>query len=278
MTRFKAGEVVDVQIRGARISGQYVDEAGWVEINNHLVQLPFDAASVTVVRRAPREWPPNPGELWADGEGMEFFAIATAGAASSLLGEPWMVGGAGVDSMYASELLARRGPLRRLYPPVETPPDDRDDEVEQRRVASVLAVLADGVDAGLPAFYAVTFTADLVRVQMSGPGRRDEVDPWVAHVDPTVRAAVTDPDWRDSGRDRYAGTVEVDGQTIEFWTTVQREHPAWLAQAGLAVVAGPGPLAEVLPEALAVLSGRTLDPDGDPALPAPSAAEAEAAG
>ena len=71
MTTYQLGEIVDITIKGVRVTevataadGHLVmaAETGLVGLNVY----PDDPA-VTVTRVAPPDWPPRPGDLWRDG-------------------------------------------------------------------------------------------------------------------------------------------------------------------------------------------------------------------
>ena len=77
MSAFQPGEIVDVQIKGG-----IVDHSGdpghlrvslpdrWSDI---ILEFPL-RPGVTVERVAPANWPPQPGDVWREGDGTEYFA------------------------------------------------------------------------------------------------------------------------------------------------------------------------------------------------------------
>lgn len=78
MSEFKSGDVVDITIKGVRINE--VDQHGCISIiakdcfdgQPASWRLPPQAA---VVRVAPAEWPPKPGDKWRDRHGSAWFAF-----------------------------------------------------------------------------------------------------------------------------------------------------------------------------------------------------------
>lgn len=85
MTTFSVGEVVDISIRGARVVNTYPEHHSGVQVANTLV-VKYGADStrslavntlnpeVTVTRVAPKEWPPQPGDVWRNEHGVKLFA------------------------------------------------------------------------------------------------------------------------------------------------------------------------------------------------------------
>lgn len=82
MTEFKAGEIVDITIKGVRIDDVNTD--GTVNI----IAEHSDGGPATwgmppqalVERVAPAGWPPQPGDLWRDRVGEPWFAFNDKGA------------------------------------------------------------------------------------------------------------------------------------------------------------------------------------------------------
>lgn len=82
---FKAGELVDLTIRGAKVVNSYPIHAdGKTDVivlaeygqgDHRNVSVNLSAASVTVERVAPAEWPPQPGDLWRDKHDELWFAF-----------------------------------------------------------------------------------------------------------------------------------------------------------------------------------------------------------
>lgn len=87
MSDYQPGEIVNVEIEGARVVG--VGDAGLgpylriaVTVNGHEgvsgVLVAADGVTVTSVAPAtptlPAEWPPQPGDLWRDASGCLLFA------------------------------------------------------------------------------------------------------------------------------------------------------------------------------------------------------------
>jgi hypothetical protein len=77
---FKPGEIVDIEIKGARVQGDdgpdspqslYVSVGAGVEI-----PIPLGEEGVTFTRVAPAEWPPQVDDLWRDTRGIVWFGRA----------------------------------------------------------------------------------------------------------------------------------------------------------------------------------------------------------
>lgn len=78
---FRPGDLVNVTIRGARVVS---DDGFRLNVRYGIgpdgdfsgaVQLPSDAAGLSVDRSAPAEWPPIAGDLWRDRHGDLWFAF-----------------------------------------------------------------------------------------------------------------------------------------------------------------------------------------------------------
>lgn len=82
MTEVKPGEIVDITIKGVRVTEIHQNPEDLPEITVHLdceiggcpIRIPHHWPMVTVQRIAPAEWPPQPGDLWRDGGGDGWFA------------------------------------------------------------------------------------------------------------------------------------------------------------------------------------------------------------
>jgi hypothetical protein len=74
--RYAEGELIDVQIKGARVGA--INDSGMLVQLSDLIQvdlpLPLPNNGVTVTRVAPAEWPPLAGDLWANANGVKVFA------------------------------------------------------------------------------------------------------------------------------------------------------------------------------------------------------------
>jgi hypothetical protein len=74
--RYAEGELIDVQIKGARVDA--INDSGMLVQLSDLIQvdlpLPLPNNGVTVTRVAPAEWPPVAGDLWANANGVKVFA------------------------------------------------------------------------------------------------------------------------------------------------------------------------------------------------------------
>lgn len=277
-TVYRAGEVLDVTLRVRVVEDSNLHHCLNVTYRQpeHLnaspypLNLPLRSPDMTITRLAPAEWPPQPSELWAAGDGVELFA--TAGTRSD---EAWMVSGDAGRAGYASDMLAVYGPMRRVYPPVESAPAadvDQPDEPEQpdERAASaaLLRHIADGIDAGLPVPWTVSDRFDLyLYAPGSGAGPDTAaVDAWVAHIDPAGQATS-----REHGYDAklvWRGACEV-----KVWTPAPRPAAEDIPPSPPEEVAGlvaAGPATATWPEEAAYW---TEDADGDPVIPKATAPE-----
>lgn len=76
---FTPGDVVDITIKSAIISDRHdVTERVWFEVDEKPYYLPANSEFVAVVRIAPAEWPPQPGDLWRDNGDEVWFAVQLA--------------------------------------------------------------------------------------------------------------------------------------------------------------------------------------------------------
>lgn len=76
MTGYQPGEIVDITIRGARIEAEYEDGLTVDIAPENPSAMPVDlpwGPDLAVERRAPAEWPPQPGDLWRDRNGDLWF-------------------------------------------------------------------------------------------------------------------------------------------------------------------------------------------------------------
>jgi hypothetical protein len=72
--RFEPGELVNVQLRGVRYVGCDQDVCHGIETpDGNQWSMPLTAV---IERMAPPEWPPQPGDIWVDRNGNEWFAGA----------------------------------------------------------------------------------------------------------------------------------------------------------------------------------------------------------
>lgn len=79
MSGFQPGEVVDVTIKGARVTDWHpqIDELTVEydgDANSETTTFELSSDQVTVERVAPAEWPPRPGDLWHDRNRCPWFA------------------------------------------------------------------------------------------------------------------------------------------------------------------------------------------------------------
>lgn len=82
---YRVGEVVDIEIKGARIMAPKpgIDDVLTLGIAEsrpgvwHTIEIPKDASNaVTITRVWPADGPPRPGDLWRDRSGRSWFGIS----------------------------------------------------------------------------------------------------------------------------------------------------------------------------------------------------------
>lgn len=76
MSVFQLGEIVDIAIQGVRIHEQHPNGSVTISADAHdggPAHWPMPPEAV-IIRRAPAEWPPVPGDLWRDRNGAAWFA------------------------------------------------------------------------------------------------------------------------------------------------------------------------------------------------------------
>src|SRR5690606_14221389 len=87
---FKPGDIVDITIEGARvraIRGEDIVDPSYetegcvasVALTESVTVEVALTESVTIERVAPAEWPPRPGDLWRDRDGLPWFAVEHPG-------------------------------------------------------------------------------------------------------------------------------------------------------------------------------------------------------
>lgn len=113
--RFKAGEIVDITIKGVEITN--ADPFG-IDLNLgpdatasfYSTRLPTAPTSVTVHRASPFEWPPKDGDVWLDSDGDQWFGIR----AGHNDGKALLIDFDGNDK-HADEVLSLYGPLTLAF-------------------------------------------------------------------------------------------------------------------------------------------------------------------
>ena len=74
MSTYQPGEVVDIAIKGARVGHPAAN--GFLNVFVDGVPHTIDLVdAVTVERRAPADWPPRPGDIWAGPANERWFAV-----------------------------------------------------------------------------------------------------------------------------------------------------------------------------------------------------------
>ena len=116
---FQVGELVDVTIRRARVERHDGDglalSVGGARIVIPVVLPSAAPSSVTTERVAPAEWPPQPGDLWADSRGVWWFVhrvqVGNARHETRLVPDrPVQAGG-----WWPDRLLSDRGPVTLVH-------------------------------------------------------------------------------------------------------------------------------------------------------------------
>ncbi len=152
--RYQPGELVNVRITGARYEGVGLIGEHAVRVDDQVFDLPLNAV---IERVAPKEWPPQPGDIWEDLAGHEWFARAEGdfdveGAALVQVDAP----GSGQLADWVANAF---GPLRlvrrRGWTPEPAPAEPTPVELDQRaeKVAGLRAfadLLASRTDLPLP--------------------------------------------------------------------------------------------------------------------------------
>lgn len=107
--RFQPGELIDLTIRGARVSDKHVqDKYLFLSVGEETFHLPVRLlARANVQRVAPAEWPPQVGDVWEDATGVQWFTRYYEG-------EPYFVSTAGGHDD-ASGVLDSVGPMTLVY-------------------------------------------------------------------------------------------------------------------------------------------------------------------
>ena len=112
--RFEVGELVDITIRGARVSDRHVqDKHLWLGVDGDAFYLPVRMlanATVTVSHAAPKEWPPQPGDVWVNAHGAVLFA-----SGGEFQDQLWMRDATGNVFEQPATALEHMGPLKLDY-------------------------------------------------------------------------------------------------------------------------------------------------------------------
>jgi hypothetical protein len=142
--QFQPGEVVDVAIKNVR----YVSTNEWFHTVEGTEGLSFQVPEgpSVLTRVAPKEWPPQPGDVWEDRNGHEWMATAHGANYVQMIsqdGDPWS---------FEHEVLGSFGPLRlvrrRGWTPDAEPPAADPSTVDKRaEMVAGLRALADLVEA-----------------------------------------------------------------------------------------------------------------------------------
>lgn len=118
MADFQIGEVVDVTIKGARVSSTYGLSWNDEDMGTMLVfrtcehttcqagMVNIGDPGVTVERVAPAEWPPQKADLWRDRSGDLWFAVDD--------GEVWLTSD-GYEREISDWVRSNYGPLTLVY-------------------------------------------------------------------------------------------------------------------------------------------------------------------
>lgn len=70
MNEYISGEVVEITIKDARVIRKAGPGYTAFDIDGHKVTLMTDLPSISVKRTAPADFPPLPGDVWRDGDGL----------------------------------------------------------------------------------------------------------------------------------------------------------------------------------------------------------------
>jgi hypothetical protein len=146
--RFEPGELVNIRIDRARFIGEdnghrefSVPNPGGDAYALYLAR----GVNVTVERVAPKEWPPQPGDVWADGQGNRLFA-------TQVPGRPLVLVVADGARNEAECMLDAWGPLHLVardgWAPDALATVDEPEAVDERaRYVAALRALADFVES-----------------------------------------------------------------------------------------------------------------------------------
>lgn len=156
--RFEVGELVDITIKGARVEAvEAFTNSLTVFYRPGLSDTTFDSATlmlggaVDVTRVAPREWPPQPGDVWESADGRQWFAGELEDSDGT-----WLHAAGRSVGCFDHDALAEHGPMRLAYRRGWTPapapavePTGKPSEPVDKRTALIqgLRKLADFLDA-----------------------------------------------------------------------------------------------------------------------------------
>jgi hypothetical protein len=189
------GELCDITIKGARYADDHGDVRGFdLAGSDTRVWIPR-SPQVQVERRAPKEWPPQPDDVWLDVATSAWFAFRDPrGVLLMQSGDP------NSDTRPTPDMvLSTAGPMTLVYrkgwtpvPAVEAKPAEVD-----KRTATI---------AGLRAL------ADLIEAQPTLPTPYVQANIYIEHL-------VKDPDERHAELERIARVLDVepDSRDKEKW-------------------------------------------------------------
>lgn len=132
---FTAGELVDILIRGARVVAFNSGYTTFAPKAGAHITIETGSVGVDITRVAPREWPPQPGDVWEGTGGAQFFARTGEDGSAE-----WLVPiSGGSISSYPDEILASYGPLRLAYrkgwSPAPAPAAEEPEKLDERAEA-----------------------------------------------------------------------------------------------------------------------------------------------
>lgn len=239
-SKYQVGERVDITIRGARVVEPSVGPDRWlgVAIGNTEADLPVHLPDVTVARVAPKEWPPQLGDIWSEANGREWFATDFDGETVIMRAAG---SGRGLDAL---DVLADFGPLalvrRRGWTPPAAEPEAAPEQAARNDVATGLRALADLIDAHpeLPTGFTVQYC-------MGDSVGLDGLAAWARALDANLRTGPARDGTQHHTLDTHLCGLDVYMFRIE---PVDRVDPdAWAAQVAQdARTTGPEAAAQAL--------------------------------
>lgn len=164
--RFEPGELVNVTIRNARYDGPGLVGAHSIAVGSDVYDVPYTAV---VERVAPKEWPPQTGDIWADRNQNEWLGerIVPAGIDVEtrhtllLISSQDVCGYRDEADAVASDVGPMRLVRRRGWTPVEPSTVDEPERVDARTATA----------AGLQAFAELVATRTDIEVPYSIDGQ-----------------------------------------------------------------------------------------------------------
>ena len=244
--RYEVGELVDVLIRNGRIVE--ADATSVMVEAKDMDAMWLDLNAVQVTRVAPKEWPPQTGDVWEDAAGDQWFARTHPDVDGVSLSS---MDGRKFSGWDAVTILEAHGPMRLVYrrgwspkPEPAGPPADEPDRLvpEDPRAATILGLreMADWLEAN-PSVPLPWYSSSLTAYVDHDPATSTKA----ASIEVLRRASEAtgvelDESMHLSLRKSFTGRVRYDAVLCNWATPDEPDEPDESLPGAGEEVAGPG--------------------------------------